>query len=124
MTEIFNKHSEKEKRQHLRRHMPNAETVLWQKICRRQIAGVKFRRQYGIDRFVVDFYCPSLRLVIEVDGPTHQGSEAQTYDQARQQFIESLGIEFLRFTNSEVYQNLDAVLEIIHQKVLGLQGKK
>jgi very-short-patch-repair endonuclease len=62
-----------------------------------------------------------LRLAIEVDGPTHQGSEAQAHDQVRQQFIESLDIKFLRFTNSEVYQNLDAVVEIIYQKVLGLK---
>ncbi|MEM6254717.1 MAG: endonuclease domain-containing protein [Cyanobacteria bacterium P01_D01_bin.156] len=122
MTEIFNKQSEKSKRKHLRSHMPNAEIILWGKLCRKQIAGAKFRRQYSIDRFVIDFYCPGLRLAIEVDGPTHQGPEAQSYDQVRQQLIESLGIEFLRFTNNEIYQTLDIVLDVIHQKVLSLQS--
>ena len=121
MTEIFNKHSEKTKRQRLRNRMPKAEIILWSRLRLRQIAGVKFRRQYGVDRFVLDFYCPGLKLAIEVDGPTHYSQEAQVYDQTRQQFVESLGIQFLRFTNNDVYHHLDEVVETIHQKVLTLQ---
>lgn len=121
MTEIFNKHIEKAKRQRLRNQMPKAGIILWGKLRRRQIGGVKFRRQYSVECFVLDFYCPALKLAIEVDGPTHWGTEAQAYDQRRQQMIESLGIQFLRFTNSDVYQNLAHVVEVVHQKVLTLK---
>ncbi|MEB3213778.1 MAG: endonuclease domain-containing protein [Leptolyngbyaceae bacterium] len=121
MADIFNRHSDKAKRQRLRNNMPSAEIILWSKLRGRQVAGVKFRRQYGVDRFVLDFYCPALKLAIEVDGPTHQGAEAQAYDQQRQQFIEDLGIQFLRFTNQEIYQNLYGVLTTIHQKIRALQ---
>lgn len=118
MTEIFNQHSEKGTRQYLRNRMPKAEIILWGKIRRKQIAGVKFRRQYSVDRFVLDFYCPELKLAIEVDGPIHDSPEGQVYDQARQQFMEELGIQLLRFTNADVYRNLEGVLATIHQTVL------
>ncbi|MEL6319257.1 MAG: endonuclease domain-containing protein [Cyanobacteria bacterium J06626_14] len=123
MTRIFNRRSDKAKRQRLRNNMPRAEIILWSRLRLRQVAGVKFRRQYGVERFVLDFYCPALKLAIEVDGPTHLSPEAQAYDQRRQQFIEELGIRFLRFTNQEVYQNLDGVLTVIHQKICTLQKK-
>ena len=121
MRKIYNQSSQKLKRQNLRRQMPRAEVILWNKLRRRQIAGVKFRRQYRVDRFVLDFYCPQLKLAIEIDGPTHQSAEARDYDQFRQRIIEGLDIQFLRFTNRDVYQNIDGVLDTICQKVLALQ---
>ena len=121
MTRIYNRHSDKDKRQRLRNSAPNAEILLWQKIRRRQVGDAKFRRQYGVERFVLDFYCPQLKLAIEVDGPTHMGAESKEKDRIRQRFIESLGIQFLRFTNVEIYQNLDGVIQIIHEKVISLQ---
>lgn len=124
MTEFFNKHSETEKRRLLRAQMPQAEIILWDKLRRRQIAGAKFRRQYSVERFVLDFYCPALKLAIEVDGPTHDSLDARVYDQMRQKFIETFGIRFLRFTNIDIYQNIDAVLDAIHQQVLTLQQDK
>ena len=94
--------------------MPPAEIILWSKIKGKQINEYKFRRQYSIDKFVVDFYCPKLNLAIEVDGDSHSlGKEKEEYDIERQSFIESKGIRFLRFTNNEIYKNLDRVLEII-----------
>ena len=121
MTRIYNRHSDKDKRQRLRNSAPNAEMLLWQKIRRKQIGDAKFRRQYGVERFVLDFYCPQLKLAIEVDGPTHKGTESEENDRIRQDFIENLGIQFLRFTNAEIYQNLDGVIQIIHEKVVSLQ---
>lgn len=123
MTEIFNKHSEKSKRKRLRHRMTKAETILWSRLRRRQVAGIKFRRQYGVYRFVLDFYCPELKLAIEVDGPIHDSLEAQAYDKMRQEIIEKLGIEFLRFRNAEVYENLDAVIGRIYEKILVLQQR-
>jgi very-short-patch-repair endonuclease len=66
----------------------------------------------------VDFYCPIARLVIEIDGPTHFMPGAQEYDRQRQDYIESYGISFLRFTNDEVYQNILEVVAAIHEKIL------
>ncbi|NEZ65094.1 DUF559 domain-containing protein [Leptolyngbyaceae cyanobacterium CCMR0082] len=77
MTKIYNKNSQKLNRQNLRRQMPKAEVILWIRLRRRQIAGVKFRRQYSVARFVLDFYCPELKLAIEIDGPTHYSAEAK-----------------------------------------------
>lgn len=118
----FNCTPDKLKRQRLRNRIPPAERRLWQHLRRRHIAGAKFRRQYGIDRFVVDFYCPELKLAIEIDGPTHHSPEAQAYDKARQQHIEAFGIEFLRFSNAQVYQELDFVVNAIRQRVLELRA--
>ena len=92
----------------LRGEPTEAEERLWQAIRRKQISGRKFRRQMPIGAFVVDFYCPSDRLVVEVDGGIHDHQlEA---DQARQELIESLGIRFLRLTNDEVMSDLPGAL--------------
>src|ERR1051325_6278296 len=98
MTRIFNRASQKVKRQWLRDQMPPAERILWSKLKERQMLGCKFRRQYGVGAFAVDFYAPSIRLAIELDGDTHFGNDAQENDAKRQEFIEGFGIFFLRFT--------------------------
>jgi very-short-patch-repair endonuclease len=110
MTQRYNKSTEKEKRRRLRQNQTKAEALLWQKLRDRQIEGLKFRRQYSVECFVLDFYCPALRLAIEIDGESHQSEEAAAYDRDRQAFIEALGIRFLRFTNQEVYEHLDAAI--------------
>lgn len=117
MTKLYNRTSEKTKRQQLRRNMTKAEFRLWQKLKGKQLEGVKFRSQYGVGRFVVDFYCTELKLAIEIDGESHFQDGVQEYDQERQAFIELLGIRFLRFTNDDVYRNLEGVLERIIQKI-------
>lgn len=88
-----------------------AENHLWQRLRKEQVLGFKFRRQYPIDRFIVDFYCTETRLVIEVDGSIHD--EQQEADQLRTEFLESLNIRVLRFTNGEVLQQTDGVIERI-----------
>ena len=97
----------------LRQEPTEAEDRLWQAIRRKQVLGRKFRRQMPIGAFVVDFYCPSDRLVVEVDGGIHDLQlEA---DQVRQELIESLGIRFLRLTNDEVMRDLPGALSKIEQ---------
>ncbi len=99
------------------RHEPTpAENTLWQRLRKKQLLGSKFRRQHPIDRFIVDFFCAEARLVIEVDGPIHE--QQAEYDQLRQAYIESLGIRVLRFSNAEVLQQLNAVLERIGEALL------
>ncbi len=75
-----------------------------------QLNGCKFRRQYSIGKFIVDFYCPEAKLAIEIDGDTHFTQELRPYDTARQKYIESKGIHFLRFTNKDITENIDGVL--------------
>ena len=122
MTQLYNKNSEKEKRRKLRQDIVKAEKIIWDKIRNRQIEDCKFRRQYSVDKFVIDFYSPILKLAIEIDGESHFKDGMAEYDRERQNYIESLGIRFIRFTNNDVYENLDGVLESIALKVRELRG--
>jgi very-short-patch-repair endonuclease len=121
MTELHNKTSEKEKRRLLRNNMTLAEMIVWEKLKGRQVEGCKFRRQYSIGAFVIDFYAPELRLAIEIDGNSHFQDGAQAYDYERQMFLESKGTQFLRFTNQQVYEYLEVVLQIITQTVCSIR---
>lgn len=112
MPKIFNRRDETSKRQQLRNEPPVAERLLWQHL-RGEALGAKFRRQVSIGRYVVDFYCPSLHLAVEVDGESHAGDEAQAYDEVRQREIESLGIRFVRVANEDVCRSALHVAESI-----------
>jgi len=113
MTDIFNKKEFVKKRQYLRKNMTKAEIILWSKLKGKQLNGLKFRRQYGIKNYIVDFYCPELRLAIEIDGGVHCYDSRITYDEQRQKEIEELGIKVLRYTNNDVVKNLEGVLNDI-----------
>ncbi|CAE6920677.1 putative protein [Vibrio sp. B1ASS3] len=106
----FNLKYQKQIRSQLRTNMPKPEEVLWQRIRRKQL-GVKFRRQHGIGRYIVDFYCTELNLVIEIDGNSHFSDEGKEKDAMRDAFLEALGIKVLRFTNEEVMKQTESVLE-------------
>jgi len=93
-----------------------AENVLWQHLRNRQLDGYKFRRQHAIDRFIVDFYCENAALIIEVDGAIHQYTVLE--DTIRQEFLESLGLCVLRFTNEQVINHLDTVIKQIKDVLL------
>ena len=110
----YNRPDRKGLRKKLRNDAPKAEQKLWEFLRGGKLNGLKFRRQYGIGSYVVDFYCPKLRLVIEIDGDSHIDTEA--YDKRRQQFIEQFNIRFLRFTNSDIYESLSGVIEEIERK--------
>jgi very-short-patch-repair endonuclease len=121
MTQLYNKASEKEKRQRLRNNMSPAEKVIWAVLRNRQIEDCKFRRQYSIGAFVIDFYAPELKLALEIDGDSHFQAGAIAYDKERQSFLESKGTQILRFTNQQVYEDLDSVTEAIAQTIRGLR---
>ncbi|HAX50006.1 MAG TPA: hypothetical protein DCX92_13570, partial [Bacteroidetes bacterium] len=78
---------------------------------------VRFRRQFSIREFIVDFYSPELLLIIEVDGPTHFTDEEIEYDRYRQCELESLGLSFLRIRNDDIYKNIDGVVKAISLQV-------
>ena len=123
MERTFNRQKDTPKRQRLRNQSPKAERILWTRLRRRQIAGFKFRRQWGVERYVLDFYCPELKLAIEIDGPSHNSPEAKDYDRHRQQFVESFDIQFLRFPNQLVYYHLEFVVSTIQDKAIALSKK-
>ncbi len=95
--------------------MPGAEVILWSHLKSKALGGYKFRRQYGIDRYVVDFYSPKVKLVIEIDGDYHFTDEAEEYDRQREAFIQSLGISIIRFTNLDVRRNMNGVIQVIRK---------
>ena len=113
MPRLFNRKYQKTTRQRLRNNAKAAEKLLWSKLKHSQLLGYKFRRQQGIAKYVVDFYCPQYKLAIEIDGATHSTPEEIRNDNVRQEFIESEGIHFLRFSNADVFENVDWVLETI-----------
>ena len=107
-----------EKARLLRRNATSAEEELWKHIRRRQLDGLRFRRQHPVDQFILDFYCHESRLAIEVDGLIHQQREQKMYDQEREIIIEGFGIKILRFKNDEVFRSLPEVLDKIKLEAL------
>jgi very-short-patch-repair endonuclease len=92
----------------LRKNMTLSEILLWQQLKGKQFLGYDFHRQKPILDYIVDFYCPKLKLVIEIDGDSHEGKEDS--DRIRQEKIEVLGLRVLRYSDSEVKTNLDGIL--------------
>jgi very-short-patch-repair endonuclease len=86
----------------LRRHMTRAEQLAWEELRGRRLNGLKFHRQRPWGTFVLDFYCPSLRLAIEIDGPIHADPEKQRLDAERQHVLENAGIRFARVSAEDV----------------------
>jgi very-short-patch-repair endonuclease len=111
--QIFNKKSLKNFRKKLRNNLTPAEAVLWKALQKRKLAGKKFRRQHSVGKYVVDFYCPAEKLAVELDGAGHYTLEGTKHDIERDDYLSSLGIKVLRFENKEVFDNLEAVLEVI-----------
>ena len=99
----------------LRKESTEAEKILWEKLRRKQVSGLKFRRQHALKYFIADFYCHKAKLVIEVDGGIHNQQQQKERDIARQNIISSWGIKVIRFTNDEVMNEIENVLEKIRE---------
>jgi len=95
----------------LRRNQTDAERVLWFRLRDRRLAGLKFKRQVPIDRFVVDFVCAEAKLIVELDGGQHDQNRRS--DAARTESLEAMGYLVMRFWNNYVLRNTDGVLEEI-----------
>ena len=100
------------RRKKLRNNSTPEEILLWLQLKNSQ-TGFKFRRQHSIGGYIVDFYCPSKKLVIEIDGPQHFTKENKKYDEIRSKFFEGLDIKVLRFTNKEVATKTEKVVRRI-----------
>ena len=106
----------------LRQNMTPAESRLWAALKRQQLAGLKFRRQHAVGRFILDFYCAECRLVIELDGDSH--SDQRAYDEVRTRELNKDRLKVLRFDNPDVFEHLDVVLEAILESCLARTGKR
>ena len=116
MTRFGRTSSKTDRARRLRGAATLVERKLWSRLRAAQLGGFSFRRQHPIGPFIADFYCAPLKLVIELDGDQH--AERRGYDAARTRFLESKGIDVLRFWNTELTTNFDSVLESIHREIL------
>ena len=110
---MYYNHGLKELSRELRKNMTDAERFLWPKIRKKQIKGHQVYRQKIIGNYIVDFYCPRAKLIIELDGGQHYQGIQKEKDLVRSGFLENRGFEVLRFSNREVFENIDGVLECI-----------
>ncbi|MEK7615294.1 MAG: endonuclease domain-containing protein [Patescibacteria group bacterium] len=117
MGDLFNRPLQTDRRRELRSNATKPEQTLWRHLRNNQLEH-KFRRQQGVGPYILDFYCPSLKLCIEIDGDSHETPEGKIYDQARTEFLNQANIKTLRFTNTEVTENIQGVLETIRVNCL------
>ncbi len=112
----YNLSKYRHRRRSLRERSTDAENRLWREIRGGQL-GVKFRRQFGVDEYILDFYAPALKLAVEVDGDSHYLPGAVYYDTRRTERLDGLGIRVLRFTNQQVMSEPDAVIEALSREI-------
>ena len=118
-----NRRAQKTTRQHLRTHGTPAEGRLWRALQRRQLGGLKFRRQYGVGVYVLDFYCPAAKLAVEVDGSVHDDPMQAEYDATRTRVLAEAGVRVIRFPNEAVCDDLDGVCAAILRAATGSDGE-
>jgi len=110
---IHNECNQKLLRQTLRNNATSAEAILWRALKGKQVDNLKFRRQFGVGPYVVDFYCPEIRLGIELDGGVHKTSYTNEYDEMRTKYLNENRIRIMRFDNEVVYNNVEGIIEAI-----------
>ncbi len=102
-----------DRRRSLRNNSTSAEKNLWTFLKSKQLLGRKFRRQHGIGNYIVDFYCASEKLIIELDGEVHDHPDQIIYDLRRDKYLKKLGFKILRINNELVFCNVPEVLRLI-----------
>jgi very-short-patch-repair endonuclease len=111
----------KQRRRELRRNQSDAERALWAKLRSRQLLGMKFFRQYSIGPYILDFYCPTVKLAVELDSGQHNQSDNKEHDASRSDFLKAQGIDVMRFWDNEVLFDIQSVLSTLALKVTPLQ---
>ena len=101
----------------LGRNQSDAERALWAKIRNKQFFGMKFFRQYSIGPYILDFYCPAVKLAVELDGGQHNQSDKRERDAARSEYLKAQRIDVMRFWNNEVLLDIESVLSKLALKV-------
>ncbi len=110
---IHNRPVLKNRRKELRNNSTPAEKLLWGQLQHSNLGGYKFRRQHSVGAYILDFYCPSKMLAVELDGDSHFSDEAIEYDRVRSAYLNAANIKVIRFLNTDVYDNLNVVCERI-----------
>jgi len=103
----------KEYSRKLRKDITDTENLLWSKLRRKQLNGYQFYRQKIIGNYIVDFYCPKAKLIVELDGGQHYTNNGKQRDRIRDDYLVSLGLKVIRFSDREIFENLNGVLEKI-----------
>jgi very-short-patch-repair endonuclease len=98
----------------LRKEQTDAEKLLWYLLRGRSFCGFKFRRQYPVSGYILDFYCHQARLAVELDGGRHNDEEQRLYDEERTKVLEATNIRVVRFWNNDVLNSVEAVLEELY----------
>ena len=114
-----NRPDQKNRRKYLRHNATPAEKLLWQYLRNRQLDGYKFRRQHSYGPYIMDFYCPELRLCIELDGKSHFTFEGMEKDDIRNEYLRQAQIDVLRIENHHVTVHPEAVLNTIKERMVG-----
>ena len=104
-------------RRTLRHNLTPAEAALWVNLKRNNIYNLRWRRQFSVGKYILDFYCPAAKLAIELDGSAHYTMEGDRYDNDRGIFISNKGIKILRYENCEIWNSLDKVIEDIKREI-------
>ena len=110
---LHNRKHLKQRRKQLRNAATPAERALWKRLQKRRLDGRKFRRQHSIGPYIVDFYCPAERLIVELDGAVHDDPARRDYDGERQQYLVEKNFTVLRFDNEDVLEQPDMVCAAI-----------
>ena len=116
MTIHYTKKEMQERRRQLRNNMTYSEKIVWMFLRKNQMK-VRFLRQYSVDNYVIDFYCPQLKLAVEIDGDIHDLPEQKEYDIERQKHIEQFGIKFIRIKNEELFGNPNKAFDKIENYI-------
>src|SRR3989338_10691566 len=105
-------------RRKLRNNQTDCEALLWSVLRNKQCNGYKFFRQYSVGKYILDFFCPKLRLAIELDGSQHSERDAILYDKDRNDYLDAVYIKVLRFWNMEITKNIKGSIDKILQEIL------
>ena len=116
------KRSNIERSREFRKNQTDAEKKLWSILRNRQLNGVKFRRQFPVGRYILDFYCPDYRLGIEADGGQHYEKKGRDQDDLRTRELNMLGVEIIRFSDREILTNSEGVFEVIQKAIAKRRG--
>jgi very-short-patch-repair endonuclease len=116
MTIHYNRKSEQKNRRVLRKRMTYCEKIIWIHLRNKQL-GYRFLRQYSVDQYIIDFYCPQLKLALEIDGDVHEESEHKGKDIIRQKYLEQFGIKFIRIKNDEFLGNPEKAFRRITDEI-------
>lgn len=123
MADRMNRTEWLDRRRELRQALTPAEAVLWQLLKGRQLEGLKFRRQHSVGPYILDFYCPALKLAIELDGASHACREE--YDGQRTSYLsETAGITVLRFENRVVFENPEQIFREVKEMMDANKGRQ